>query len=160
MNAIKTDRTLANTQIRVISQASSYVDLVLRTDLQAASDDALPGEPLPTDYLGTRGARRYRLRPGVEVLVDGHLTTLVEVSRTGAHLVGSAVLRLKQRVRLVMGTAPEVIRCSGLVVWVAFEPQGKSAPSYRAGVHFIDADPKAITDLVLRHRQPEGPRRE
>ncbi len=160
VNAIKTDPTLDNTQIREISQASDYVDLVLRTEPQAASDDALPGEPLPTDYLGTRGAYRYRLRPGVEVRVDGNLTTLVEVSRTGAHLVGSAVLRLEQRVRLVMGTAPGVVRCSGFVVWVSFEPQGKRAPSYRAGVHFIDADSKAIEDLVLLHRQPEGPRRE
>ena len=72
VNAIKTDRTLANKQIRVISRASDYVGLV---------------------------------------------------------------------------------RCSGFVVWVSFEPRGKSAPRYRAGVQFIDADPKAIADLVLRHLQ-------
>ena len=160
MNASKTDRTLADTQIRVILRASDYAYLVRRTEPQAASDDAMPGEPLHADYLGTRAARRYKLPPGFEVRVDGNPTTLVDLSGTGARLVGSTVLRLKQRVRLVMGTAPEVVRCSGLVVWVSFEPQGKSAPRYSAGVQFIDADLKAIEDLFLRHRQHEGPRRE
>ncbi len=153
VNAIKTDPTLANTQIRVISRASDYVDLVRQTDPQAVSDDAMPGEPLPADYLGTRGARRYRLQPDFDVRVDGHPTTLVDLSGTGARLAGSSVLRMKQRVRLVMGTAPEVVRCSGFVVWVSFEPQGKSAPLYTAGAQFIDADPRAIEDLALRHQQ-------
>ena len=56
VNAIRSDRTLANTQIRVISRASDYVGLVRRTEPQAALDDAKPGEPLPADFLGTRGA--------------------------------------------------------------------------------------------------------
>ena len=116
VNAIKTDRTLANTQIRVISRASDYLCLVRRTGPQAASDDAMPGEPLPADYLGTRRTRRYKLRPGVEVRVDGHPTTLVDLSGTGARLAGSTVLRMKQQVRFVIGTAPEVVRCSGHVV--------------------------------------------
>ena len=58
----------------------------------------MPGEPLRADYLGTRRARRYKLRPGFEVRVDGNPTTLVDLSGTGARLVGSTVLRLKQRV--------------------------------------------------------------
>ena len=153
VNAIKTDRTLANTQIRVISRASDYLCLVRGTDLQTASDDAMLGEPLRADYLGTRRARRYKLRPGFEVRVDGNPTTLVDLSGTGARLVGSTVLRLKQRVRLVMGTAPEVVRCSGFVVWVAFEPRGKSTPRYVAGTQFIDANPTAIEHLALRHLQ-------
>ena len=63
VNAIKTDSTLANTQIRVISRALDYVRLVRGPDPRATPDDALPGDPLPADYLGTRGARRYELRP-------------------------------------------------------------------------------------------------
>ncbi len=151
VNGIKTDRTLANTQIRVIRRVSDYLCLVRRTDPQAASDDPIPGEPLPADYVGTREARRYKLRPGFEARIDGNPTTLVELSGRGAQLVGSTVLRLEQRVRLVMGTAPEVVRCSAIVVWVSFEPQGKRAPRYRAGTQFIDADPKAIQDLLRRH---------
>ena len=109
VNGIKTDRTLANTQIRVIRRVSDYLCLVRRTDPQAASDDPMPGEPLPADYLATREARRYKLRPGFEARVDGIPITLVELSGRGAQLVGSTVLRLEQRVRLVMGTAPEVV---------------------------------------------------
>ena len=153
VNAIKTDATLTDTQIRVISKASDYFYLIRQTDPQLTSDDAMPGEPLPADYLGTRRARRYTLRPDFALRVDGNPTTLVEVSGTGARLVGSTMLRLQQRVRLVMGTPPEVVRCSGVVVWVSFEPRGKSAPRYRAGVHFVDPDFKAIDALVLRHLQ-------
>ena len=148
MNAIKTDGTLTNTQIRVISKASDYLYLIRQTDPQLTSDDAMPGEPLPADHLGTRRARRYTLRPDFALRVDGNPTTLVEVSGTGARLVGSTMLRLQQRVRLVMGMPPEVVRCSGVVVWVSFEPRGKSAPRYRAGVHFIDTDFKAIEALA------------
>ena len=151
VNAIKTDSTLANTQIRVISRAIDYLRLVRDADPLAESDEELPGEPLPADYLGTRGARRYKLRPGIEVRVDGNPTPLVDLSGTGAQLLGSTVLRLQQRVRLMLSFPPEVVRCSGLVAWVSFEPQGKSAPCYRAGVHFIDADPKTIEVLVLRN---------
>ena len=155
VNAIKTDRTLANIQIRVISRASDYVSLVGRTESRAA-DAAMPGEPLPSDYLGTRRARRYKMQPDFKARVDGNPTTVVDLSRVGARLLGSTVLRLKQRVRLVMGTAPKVVRCSGLIVWASFEPRGKSAPRYKAGVQFIDADPDAIEDFFLRplHEEP------
>ena len=153
VNAIKTDHTLAATQIRVISRASDYLSLVRRTDPLAASDDAMPGEPLPADYLGTRQARRYKLRPGFKAQVDGNAATLVDLSGTGARLVGSTVLRLQQRVRLVLGSAPEAVRCSGSVVWVSFEPRGKRAPRYTAGAQFVDVNPKAIEDLALRHLQ-------
>lgn len=124
-------RTLANTQIRVISRAIDYLRLVRDADPLVASNDELPGEPLPADYLGTRGVRRYKLRPGTEVRVDGNPTPLVDLSGTGAQLLGSTVLRVQQHIRLLFGFPPEVVRCSGLVAWVSFEPQGKSAPCDR-----------------------------
>ena len=153
VNTIKTDHTLANTQIRVISRAGDYVRLVRRTGPKAASDTAMPGEPLPSNYLGTRVARRYKLRPGLEMRVDGNPTTLVELSGTGAQVVASAALGLNRRVRLVMGKAPDIIRCSGVVVWVSFELRGESAPRYRAGVQFKDVDLEAVEAFILRHRQ-------
>lgn len=85
--------------------------------------------------------------------VDGNPTTLVDLSGTGAQLVASTALRLNRRVRFVMGAEPDIVRCSGVVVWVSFEPRGKSAPRYRAGVQFKDADPEAIEAFSLRHRQ-------
>jgi len=85
--------------------------------------------------------------------VDGNPTTLVELSGTGAQVVASAALGLNRRVRLVMGKAPDIIRCSGVVVWVSFELRGKSAPRYRAGVQFKDVDLEAVEAFILRHRQ-------
>lgn len=151
VNAIKVDNSLTNTQIRVISEASDYFSLVCQTDQPGASDDAMPGEPLPADYLGTRMARRFTLRPDFPVRVDGSPTTLVNLSETGAGLVGPTLLRLQRRVRLVMGTPPDVIRCAATVAWVSFEPRGKGAPRYRAGVHFIDLDPETINTLIARN---------
>ena len=153
VNAIKTDRTLGNTQIRVISKASDYRCLVRQIDPQASATDAMPGEPLPADYLGTRGARRYRMRPDLKVRVDGNPTMVVDLSRTGARLVGSTALRTKQCVSLVMGTAPDVVRCSGFIVWVTFEPRTRGKPRYTAGAQLIDVKPEAIEGLALRHRR-------
>ena len=151
VHAIKTDRGLADTQIRVISSADEYVRLVGQTEPEAVLDAAMPGEPLPADYLGTRAAPRHKLPPGVVVRVAGIQSTLVELSGTGAQVVGATRLRLKQHVRVVMGTQPDVVHCSGVVVWVRYELQGRKGPSYRAGVRFVDADPQAIEDFVLRH---------
>jgi hypothetical protein len=40
---------------------------------------------------------------------------------------------------------PRPIRFSAAVAWAAFEmPRGKSAPHYRAGLEFFDADTAAI----------------
>ena len=153
VNAIKTDRTLANTQIRVISQASDYPGLVRQADPQVPPNDAMPGEPLPPDYLGTRGARRYKMRADLKVRVDGNPTTVVDLSRTGARLVGTTALRVKQRVSLVLGTEPEVVRCSGSVVWVWFEPRTDGVPRYTVGARLIDGKPEAIQDLARRHLQ-------
>ena len=69
VNTIKTDHTLADTQIRVISVASDYLSLVRHADPQAESDEGMPGEPLPADYLGTRRARRIRLAPRIALAV-------------------------------------------------------------------------------------------
>ena len=153
VHTIKTDHTLANTQIRVISRAGDYGRLLRRTEPNAASEAALPGEALPSDHLGSRAAHRYKLQSDFELRVAGNLATVVELSATGVRVVGSTALRLNQRVRLVMGTAPDVVRCSGQVVWVTFEPRGRSTPRYRAGVQFIDTDPEAIEAFALRHKR-------
>ena len=89
VNAISTDPALADTQIRVLGQAGYYLHLVSqRAEAGLAPGTAVPGEPLPADYLGTRQARRFRMDAAVEVRLAETPTTLVELSRTGAHVVG------------------------------------------------------------------------
>ena len=155
VNAISTDPALADTQIRVLGQAAYYLHLVSqRAEAGLAPGTAVPGEPLPADYLGTRQARRFRMDAAVEVRLAETLTTLVELSRTGAHVVGPIALRPHQRIGLSLVDSEQDLRLTASVAWVFFEPtRGDRAPHYRAGLKFIDADPESIEAFSVRHRQ-------
>ena len=155
INTISTDPTLADIQIRVLGQATYYLHLVSqRAEAGLAPGTAVPGEPLPADYLGTRQARRFRMDDAVEVRLDETPTTLVELSRTGAHVVGPIALRPHQRIGLSLVDSEQDLRLTASVAWVFFEPtRGDDAPHYRAGLKFIDADPEIIEAFSVRHRQ-------
>ena len=155
VNAISTDRTLAGTEIRVLGPTSDYLHSVSRR-VQAglAPGTVVPGEPLPPDYLGTRDARRFRMDDAVKVQLGGTPTTLVELSRTGAHIVGPVALRPNQQVNLSLVDNEQNLKITASVVWVFFEPTGRdSPPIYRAGAKFINADPEIIEAFSVRHRQ-------
>ena len=101
INSIRTDHALADCQIRVLAQASDYLHLVSRrAEAGLAPDTAMPGEPLPPDYLGTRLARRWRMRPDLTALVNGEPAALVDLSQTGAQVTVPLTVRLKERIRL------------------------------------------------------------
>ncbi len=155
INAIRTDQTLADTQIRVIGQASDYLDLVSqRAEAGFAPGTAVPGEPLPADYLGPRQARRFRMDAGVEVRFGETSATLVDLSRIGACVVGPITMRPHQRVLFSLVDSEQDLNIAASVVWAVFEPtQGDRPPHYRAGVKFIDADPEIIEGFSVRHRQ-------
>ncbi len=90
----------------------------------------------------------------VEVRLAGTPITLVELSRSGAHVVGPIALRPHQRIGLSLVDSEQDLQITASVVWVFFEPaQGDSPPRYRAGVKFIDADPEIIEAFSVRHRQ-------
>ncbi len=155
VNAIRTDQTLADTQIRVLGQTSDYLRLVSqRAEAGLAPGTAVPGEPLPADYLGTRQARRFRMDAGLEVRFGETSATLVDLSQTGAHVVGPIALRPRQRVLFSLVDSEQDLKITGSVAWVFFEPtQGNGPPHYRAGLKFIDADPEIIEAFSVRHRQ-------
>ena len=155
VNAISTDQTLADTQIRVLGQASDYLRLVSRrAEAGLESGTAVPGAPSPPDYLGTRQARRFRMDAGVEVRLGGTPITLVDLSRTGASVVGPIALRPHQRIVLSLATSELDLNIAASVMWVIFEPmRGDRPPRYRAGVKFIDADLEIIEAFSVRHRQ-------
>ena len=154
VNAISTDQTLADTQIRVLAQAGDYVYLVSRrAEAGLESGTAVPGAPSPPDYLYTRQARRFRMDAGVEVRLSTPIT-LVDLSRTGASVVGPIALRPHQRIVLSLATSELDLNIAASVMWVIFEPmRGDRPPRYRAGVKFIDADPETIEAFSVRHRQ-------
>ncbi len=155
VNAIRIDQTLADTQIRVLGQASDYLRLVSRrAEAGLEPDTEVPGEPLRPDYLGTRQARRFRMVAATEVRLAGTPTALVDLSRTGARVVGPRALRPHQRVSFSLVDSEQDVKIAASVVWVFFEPaRGDSPPRYQAGLKFIDADPEIIEAFSVRHRQ-------
>ena len=155
VNAISTDPTLADTQIRVLGQASNHLHLVSqRAAAGVAPGTAVPGEPLPADYLGPRQARRFRMDAGLEVRFGDTSATLVDLSQTGAHVVGPIALRPHQRVLFSLVDDEQNLNITASVMWALFEPtQGNAPPQYRAGVKFIDANPEIIEAFSVRHRQ-------
>jgi len=109
----------------------------------------MPAPPL--DYRGTRRAPRHRIA-GTDVMVDGKQAALIDLATLGAQVVSASALKPKQRVRVVLADDDAVVRVNALVAWAAFEIPSGSAPRYRAGLEFIDADPAAVEAFSVRHR--------
>jgi hypothetical protein len=142
IDRLHADPGFASTEILVV--AGKTVDsLAIETD------------PVPTpgelDRRGTRRAPRIRIRPGVEVLVDGTAAQLVDLSTSGAQVVSGSPLRPNQRVRF--GLPSDVaIRMVATVVWANFElPKGRPTPQYRAGLEFSSPNTATLERWCLAY---------
>ena len=112
-----------------------------------------PDAPPQLDWHGTRRAPRHRLRPGVQIQLDGNPVVIVDMSAVGAQVVSATILRPNQRVRVSVPTDNFVMRFRGTVAWAKFElPKASEPPRYRAGVDFNDADTAAMEDYCTRHK--------
>jgi PilZ domain-containing protein len=80
---------------------------------------------------------------GVDVVIDGNLATLIDLSVVGAQVVSPTILKPNQRVRMSMGDANRPLRFGAAVAWASFE-LAATGPRYRAGLEFFDADAKAV----------------
>src|SRR5205823_15122856 len=89
--------------------------------LTGAAPAAAP-EPTgaPSDTRGTRRAARIRIDPPLEIMVDGNLATLLDLSAIGAQVVSPAALKPNQRVRLVLADEQGSIRLIASVAWASF----------------------------------------
>src|SRR4029450_7749675 len=69
-----------------------------------------PAEPAtrPLDWHGTRRATRYKVRPGVEIQVDGNPASVVDLSIVGVQVLSATVLRPNQKVRISIPTEERV----------------------------------------------------
>jgi CheY-like chemotaxis protein len=166
INRIKTDPQLGNAEVRVMSHTGDYSRQVAKPSkveapAQAAggASAAHPGtsgvaivEPAkPLDWQGTRRAPRYRVRPGVEIQVDGNPASVVDLSTVGVQVLSSTILRPNQKVRVSIPNDDFVMRFRGAVAWAKFElPKPNDPPRYRAGVDFADADPAAVDDFCTK----------
>jgi hypothetical protein len=179
INRIKSDPSLSDTEIRVLSHTGDYSRVISRPAARApeATAPAAGGKgepapaaagkaaavapavnqtpatdaPRPLDWHGTRRAPRVRVRAGVEMQIDGDAAVLVDISVIGAQVLSSASLRPNQRVRVVLQQDDRPIRFRASVAWAKFElPKSGGAPKYRAGLEFVDAEEAAIAGYCER----------
>jgi PilZ domain-containing protein len=163
INRIKTDPQLGNAEVRVMSHTGDYSRQVAKPSKIESPAQAAAGttaghagvaivQPAKTlDWQGTRRAPRYRVRPGVEIQVDGNPASVVDLSTVGVQVLSSTILRPNQKVRVSIPNEDFVMRFRGAVAWAKFElPKPNDPPRYRAGVDFADADPAAVDDFCAK----------
>ena len=148
INRIKADPKLATCEIRIVAHDSEHSRVPESAPAPVADGAAVAVAPpvpaaAPLDQRGTRRARRVRIVDGVNVLIDGNVATLVDLSVIGAQVVSPTILKPNQRVRMSMGEASKPLRFSAAVAWASFE-LATTGPRYRAGLEFFDADAKAV----------------
>ena len=172
INRIRADPQLGGAELRVMAHTGDYsrqVSPSAVTDSPAAVEvasvtvgedyAAVPlatrpeGDAAPLDWRGTRRAPRYRLRPGVQIQLDGNPVAIFDMSALGAQVVSATILRPNQRLRVSVTTDDFVMRFRAVVAWAKFEsPRPPELPRYRAGVEFTDADRAAMADYCDRHK--------
>lgn len=176
INRIKTDPGLGACEIRVMSHTGDYVRQVTRPASGPSGGTSVPVEThapggssaqaasaasvataegvRPLDWHGTRRAQRYKVKPGVEIQLDGSAVSVVDVSVVGAQVVSPTILRPNQKVRVTIPHEETQVRCRGTIAWAKFElPRPSAPPVYRAGVEFLEIDPDFIEEFTSRHRQ-------
>jgi hypothetical protein len=162
INRIKADPALGNSEIRVVSHDSDEAQVTPRRVVEAAAIEApevravvfaeasLPAQPL--DQRGTRRAARFKIAKSLGAMLDGNAAMLVDLSRIGAQVVLSVVLKPNQRVRMALNDDHGSLRFNAAVAWASFEIPPNSGPRYRAGVEFVDADGAAVDGFCQRHK--------
>jgi hypothetical protein len=165
INRIKADPTLDHAEIRVIAHDSDYSRSLPRTSAGPGSSSSssgggtataapvAPAQTPPLDQRGTRRAPRFRIKGKVEILVDGNVATLIDLSIIGAQVVSPTILKPNQRVRMALNDDLGNVRFNAAVAWASFEIPPNSGPRYRAGLAFVDADAPAVDAFCIRHRQ-------
>ncbi len=163
INRIKADPALGHSEIRVVSHDSDDAQVTPRRIAEIARTiealdppaaavfmETQPAQPL--DQRGTRRAARFKVAGTLGAMLDGNAATLVDLSRIGAQVVLSVVLKPNQRVRMALNDDHGSLRFNAAVAWASFEIPPNSGPRYRAGVEFVDADGGAVDGFCQRHK--------
>jgi hypothetical protein len=153
INRIKDDPSLGDCEVRVVARDTVLNRVAVRRSSGQGPAVAVE-EPKPAlDQRGTRRAPRYRMKDGLQILVDGNNAALVDVSVVGAQVLCSVVLRPNQRVRMTLTDQKGAIRCNGSIAWAALELPKGLPPRYRAGIDMSGADPEAVQRFAERHKK-------
>ncbi len=151
INRIKADPSLTACEIRIVSSSADPVKVSKAKPAETAP--LTGGIAAPLDQRGTRRAPRFLVSGQVEVLVDGNLAILVDLSTSGAQVLSPTVLKPNQRVRMALSDEHSSVRFNASVAWASFEIPKNVNPRYRAGIEFIDADKSAVNAYLARHKQ-------
>lgn len=158
INRIKDDPSLADCEVRVLAHDSAtYRTPARRGSGKVAAAVMTVDEPTPIHHRPTRRVPRTRVRDGVEVLIDGHVAALVDISALGVQVLSPKMLKPNQRVRVSLPEGNTAIRCSGSIAWASFEMPKGLPPRYRAGIELTGSDPVAIAGYASRHKRPSNP---
>jgi PilZ domain-containing protein len=162
INRIKADPALDTIEMRVMSADSDFMRVVPRAPAgsghppggagTAPATATMAAPTLPLDQRGTRRSPRYRISDTLEVLVDGNVATLVDLSSIGAQVISPTILRPNQRVRIALTDDAGNVRFNAAVAWASFEIPPGTGPRYRAGLEFVDADASAVDAFRARHQ--------
>jgi hypothetical protein len=147
---VQADASLSQSEIRVVSKdsgESSVIEALTAVDDETETDT----QTTPLDQRGTRRAPRFKIGGTVEIVLDGNITTLVDLSTIGAQVVSAVVLRPTQRLRVTLADDHTTIRFNATVAWASFEIPRQTSPRYRAGLEFIDAEAPAVDAFRRRH---------
>jgi hypothetical protein len=90
-----------------------------------------------------------RVTERIDVLIDGNLATLIDVSAIGAQVMSPTILRPNQRVRLTLQDPARPLRVAAGVAWALFE-MPKDGSRYRAGLEFFDVDTAAVSSWIAQ----------
>jgi CheY-like chemotaxis protein len=143
INRIKADPILAEAEIVILSHENNSSRTVHRRTTSPVK--------APADQRGTRRAPRVRVRPGIEIMVDGNNAALIDLSTVGAQVLSPVWLRPNTRVRITLNEEDDSMRVNGVVAWARFEiPGGTGEPRYRCGIEFTDADTKPLERFCTR----------
>lgn len=154
INRIKDDPSLKACEVRVLARDSEMSRVAVKRGQAGGSAVAVDEPAPPLDQRGTRRAARVRVRDGVEVAVDGNPAALVDLSQVGAQVISPTVLKPNQRVRVIMGDGKAAVRCSGAIVWAAFEMPKGQPTRYRAGVDWgMTAEASAIDAFAEKNKK-------
>ena len=148
INRIKADPKLSTCEIRIVTHDSEQSRVTASAPEPVADGSAVAvAAPAPAaaplDQRGTRRAPRVRIVDGVDIVIDGNVATLIDLSVIGAQVVSPIILKPNQRVRVSMGDGNKALRFIAAVAWASFE-LAKTGPRYRAGLEFFDADADAV----------------
>jgi hypothetical protein len=180
INRIKNDPQLGHAEVRVMSHSGDYRRVVAKpgagavppppepavpestsagdrtaiaTEAPAAAAVVTEPPPRSLDWHGTRRAPRHRIRPGVEIQLDGNPAQVVDLSQVGAQVLSQTILRPNQKVRVSVPNDDFVMRFRGSIAWAKFElPDPNEPPRYRAGIEFADADARAVEAYCLKNK--------